>query len=152
MTDYPFLKKQLESLIKGVPYLTASLANSSSFLFNNLDDVSWVGFYFLLDDKLVLNAFQGKPACIELPLGKGVCASAFMRDGVVIVDDVHDFDGHIACDELTNSEIALPIHKDDKVIGVLDIDSYSYRRFDEETTNFLKEVVLVLEKELKNIF
>ena len=122
-TDYKLLSQQLESLIAGVPYLTANLANASALLWQELDGINWAGFYLAEGDVLVLGPFQGKPACIEIPYGKGVCGTAFRSDSTVVVDDVHQFPGHIACDCASNSEIVIPLHRDGSVIGVLDIDS-----------------------------
>ena len=118
-TDYKLLSQQLESLIAGVPYLTANLANASALLWQELDGINWAGFYLAEGDVLVLGPFQGKPACIEIPYGKGVCGTAFRSDSTVVVDDVHQFPGHIACDCASNSEIVIPLHRDGSVIGVL---------------------------------
>lgn len=135
----------LESLIKDVPYLTANLANASALLYQELENINWAGFYLLQNDILVLGPFQGKPACIEIPLGKGVCGTAAKRDEILLVEDVHRFPGHIACDSASNSEIVLPIHHQGTVAGVLDIDSPITGRFTEEDRAGLGRVVGILE-------
>ena len=133
MTDYNDLAEQLRALIHGVPHRTANLANASALIFNTLKDLNWAGFYLMENGKLVLNAFQGKPACIEIPVGKGVCGTAVAEKRTQLVPDVHAFPGHIACDSASNSEIVVPLFdKNGEVIGVLDIDSPSVGRFSEE--------------------
>ena len=147
-TDYKLLSQQLESLIAGVPYLTANLANASALLWQELDGINWAGFYLAEGDVLVLGPFQGKPACIEIPYGKGVCGTAFCSDSTVVVDDVHQFPGHIACDCASNSEIVIPLHRDGSVIGVLDIDSPLFSRFAPEDRAGLEAFASVLEEHL----
>ena len=145
---YPLLKEQLQSLVMGVPYSIANLANASALLNQALRDINWVGFYLCQDGKLVLGPFQGKTACIEIPFGRGVCGTAVAKDETQLVYDVHQFPGHIACDSASNSEIVLPIHKDGAVWGVLDIDSPYFSRFTEEDKEGLQKVIAVLEKSL----
>ena len=147
-TDYELLIQQAEALTKDCPHLIANLANISSMLFTTLEDINWAGFYLLEEtsDKLILGPFQGNPACIEIPLGKGVCGTAASEDKTQLVPDVHLFPGHIACDSASRSEIVVPVHKNSKVVGVLDIDSPSLSRFTEEDQSGLKKLVSVLEK------
>ena len=152
MTDYKTLNTQLYSLIHGVPHRVANLANASALLYDTLDVINWAGFYFIEDGTLVLSAFQGKPACIEIPLGKGVCGTAASRKETVVVPDVHQFPGHIACDSASNSEIVVPIFADGEVIGVLDIDSPVTERFTEDDRAGLEEFVKILEKEMNILY
>ena len=147
-TDYQLLREQLISLTAGVPHLTANLANASALLWQELDGINWAGFYLAEGDLLVLGPFQGKPACIEIPFGKGVCGSAAQGDSTIVVDDVHTFPGHIACDGASNSEIVIPLHAGGKVIGVLDIDSPLFSRFSSEDRHGLEQFAAALEKNL----
>ena len=147
-TDYQLLREQLISLTAGVPHLTANLANASALLWQELDGINWAGFYLAEGDLLVLGPFQGKPACIEIPFGKGVCGSAAQGDSTIVVDDVHTFPGHIACDGASNSEIVIPLHAGGKVIGVLDIDSPLFSRFSPEDRLGLEQFAGALEKNL----
>ena len=142
---YPLLKEQLQSLVMGVPYSVANLANASALLNQALRDINWVGFYLCQDGKLVLGPFQGKTACIEIPFGRGVCGTAVAKDETQLVYDVHQFPGHIACDSASNSEIVIPLHKDGKVAAVLDIDSPLVGRFTEADKTGLELLVPVLE-------
>lgn len=144
---YRILKTQLQGLIDGIPYLTANLANASALLNQALKDINWVGFYLLEKDTLVLGPFQGKPACIEIPVGKGVCGTAVAEDAVMLVKDVHEFPGHIACDSASNSEIVIPLHNGaGHITGVLDIDSPDLARFDEADKEGLIKIAKVLEQ------
>lgn len=145
-TNYQELKKQLAALTDGVPYEVANLANASALLWQAMEDINWVGFYKMQDGALVLGPFQGKPACIRIPLGRGVCGTAAAQDRVQLVADVHRFPGHIACDCASNSEIVLPIHVNGQVWGVLDIDSPEYSRFTQEDQEGLLEIVGILEQ------
>ena len=147
-TNYTLAAQQLAALIEGIPYETANLANASALLWQEMPDINWVGFYKMTDGALVLGPFQGKPACIKIPLGRGVCGSAVAEDAVQLVYDVHQFPGHIACDCASNSEIVLPIHVKGEIWGVLDIDSPSIGRFTEEDKEGLLEIVRVLEQNL----
>lgn len=142
---YRLLKVKLQGLTDGIPYRTANLANASALLNQALTDINWVGFYLAEEGRLVLGPFQGKPACVEIPIGKGVCGTAAAKDEVVLVKNVHEFPGHIACDCASNSEIVLPLHCEGKVVGVLDIDSPILARFDEEDKAGLLEIVRVIE-------
>jgi GAF domain-containing protein len=142
------LTQQLESLVQGVPYRTANLANASALLYTSLDRLNWAGFYLMEQDKLVLGPFQGKPACIEIPVGKGVCGTAVQEDAPQRVPDVHAFPGHIACDSASRSELVIPIHQGGQVIGVLDLDSPETERFSAEDQAMLERFVRVLEREV----
>ena len=131
-TDYETLFQNLEAITAGVPYLTANLANASALLWEAMPGLNWAGFYQMTDDALVLGPFQGKPACIRIPLGRGVCGTAAEEGRTVRVEDVHTFPGHIACDSASNSEIVIPLYKAGQLWGVLDIDSPHFGRFTPE--------------------
>lgn len=148
MTDYTGLNRQLTALIHGVPHRLANLCNAAALLYHTLDEINWAGFYLLENGTLVLGPFQGKPACIEIPTGHGVCGTAVAEDRTQLVYDVHQFPGHIACDCASNSEIVVPIHADGQIIGVLDIDSPRVGRFAEEDRAGLEEFVHILETEI----
>ena len=144
---YHILKTQLQGLTDGVPHLTANLANASALLNQALEDINWVGFYLLEGERLVLGPFQGNPACIEIPIGKGVCGTAVSEDAVMLIKNVHEFPGHIACDNASNSEIVIPLHNGaGKIVGVLDIDSPHLARFDEADQEGLTDFAQVLEQ------
>ena len=144
--DYKRLNDTLKSLTEGVPYRIANLANASALLYEAMDNINWAGFYLLeREDLLVLGPFQGKTACIEIPVGKGVCGTAVAENRILRVDNVHEFPGHIACDSASRSEIVLPVRKDGKIIGVLDIDSPQFERFSKEDEKGLAAFVDVLE-------
>ena len=147
-TDYPALIAQAEGLIDGVPHLIANLANVSALLCTTLDELNWAGFYLAEGDKLVLGPFQGRPACIEIPWGRGVCGTAAKTDETQLVPDVHLFPGHIACDCASRSEIVVPLHKDGKVVGVLDIDSPVEARFTDADRAGLEALCAALERHL----
>ena len=148
MTDYVSMCAQLSALTDGIPYETANLANASALLWQELKDINWAGFYKMMDGKLVLGPFQGKPACILIPVGRGGCGTAVAEDRTQLVADVHQFPGHIACDCASNSEIVVPIHVGGKIWGVLDIDSPLFSRFTREDQAGLEEFVRILEKTL----
>ena len=148
--DYELLCSQLHSLIGGVPHRIANLANAAALLFNTLEKINWAGFYFNENGVLVLGPFQGKHACIEIPLGKGVCGTAAEKNETVTVKNVHDFPGHIACDSASESEIVIPLRQNGKVIGVLDIDSPVLNRFSESDRRGLEKFAEILEEELFN--
>ena len=149
---YPLLAEQLTALTDGEPHAIPNLANCSALLFHALKDINWAGFYLTETDAatgkefLLLGPFQGKTACIRIPSGRGVCGTALANDEIQLVKDVHEFPGHIACDSASNSEIVLPICKNGKVVGVLDIDSPILNRFDEEDKKGLQKIVEILEK------
>lgn len=132
MTDYQSLCEKLSALMEDVPHRIANLANASALLYAELEDLNWAGFYFLEGGKLVLGPFQGKPACIEIEVGKGVCGMAVQEERTQLVPDVHLFPGHIACDSASNSEIVVPLRINGAVVGVLDIDSPWPGRFTAE--------------------
>ena len=144
--DQDFLKKA-QALISGVPYLVSNLANLSALIWEELDRINWAGFYLMQNGALFLGPFQGRPACIRIEIGKGVCGTAVQEDTVQRVDDVHLFPGHIACDDASRSELVIPIHVKGQVIGVLDIDSPEYGRFDDETRQELEGLVRMMEQE-----
>lgn len=146
MIDYRLLKEQMDALTGTQSRPIPNLANASALLWQILPDLNWAGFYLMEDGALYLGPFQGKTACIRIPLVQGVCGTAAQKDQVLRVYDVHEFEGHIACDSASNSEIVLPIHDGDDVIAVLDIDSPLVGRFSEEDEEGLKEIVKVLEK------
>ena len=148
MTDYSLLCQNLSAITEGVPYETANLANASALLWEHLPNLNWAGFYKMIGEKLVLGPFQGKTACIEIEIGRGVCGTAVAENKTQLVYDVHQFPGHIACDCASNSEIVVPIHVNGKIWGVLDIDSPVIGRFSEEDKTGLEEFVKVLEKVL----
>lgn len=146
--NYPMLVRQLLALTEDVPYETANLANVSALLWQALPDINWAGFYKMEDGCLILGPFQGKPACIRIPLDRGVCGTAAAEDRVQLVPNVHDFPGHIACDSASNSEIVVPLHKDGNIWGVLDIDSPTVGRFTAEDRAGLELVAAALEERL----
>ena len=143
--NYKTVCDQLKALTEGIPYEVANLANASALLWQELPGINWVGFYKMEDGALVLGPFQGKPACIRIAVGRGVCGTAVAEDRVQLVYDVHQFPGHIACDCASNSEIVLPIHVNGKIWGVLDIDSPHIGRFTERDKAGLLDVVAILE-------
>lgn len=130
--------KQLAALMEGEPNVIANLANASALLKFSLPDTNWAGFYLFDGKELVLGPFQGLPACIRIPLGRGVCGTSAEQRRTLVVDDVHAFPGHIACDDASNSEIVVPLVKGDHLLGVLDIDSPLKHRFDDEERRFLE--------------
>jgi L-methionine (R)-S-oxide reductase len=146
--DYELVIKQLSALLDGETDKVANLANASSLLNQFLDDINWVGFYLWKEDQLVLGPFQGLPACIRIPNGKGVCGTAVKERKTLRIEDVDQFPGHIACDSASKSEIVVPIIKDDQIMGVLDIDSPSLNRFDETDQLYLEKFVEALTKHL----
>ena len=141
---YEQLATQLSSLLAGERDLVANAANFSSLLFHSLPDVNWAGFYFAMDGELVLGPFQGKPACVRIKIGLGVCGAGAAKCETVIVPNVHEFPGHIACDSASNSEIVVPVLKGSKLIGVLDLDSPTFSRFDQEDATGLEQLVRIL--------
>ena len=146
MAKYELIAQQLSALTEGIPYEIANLANASALLWQEMENINWAGFYKMTDGALVLGPFQGKPACIRIPVGRGVCGTAVAEDKIQLVYDVHDFPGHIACDSASNSEIVLPIHVNGTIWGVLDIDSPNVGRFTEADREGLVKVVDILEK------
>ena len=141
---YEFLAAQLSHLLADERNLIANAANTSALLFHSLPKINWVGFYFLKEGELVLGPFQGKPACVRIAVAKGVCGTAAARRETVLVPNVHEFPGHIACDSASNSEIVIPLMKDGRLIGVLDLDSPDFGRFDDEDARGLNELAQML--------
>ena len=146
MTDYNLLAQQIKVLAEDEPNFLPVFSNASALLYENMEDLNWAGFYLMDKGSLLLGPFQGKVACIRIGLGKGVCGTAAGNDETQLVKNVHEFAGHIACDSASNSEIVVPIHKDGKVVAVLDIDSPSLGRFTEEDKTGLEDFVKVLEE------
>lgn len=147
-TDYDILCAQVSALIRGVPHRIANLANVSAAVYQAMEGLNWAGFYLWEGDRLVLGPFQGKTACIEIPLGRGVCGTAAKEGRTLVVPDVHQFPGHIACDCASNSEIVIPIYENGNLYGVLDIDSPHLDRFSETDKAGLEKLVRILEKEM----
>ena len=145
-TDYELLVKQADSLIRGVPHFYANLSNISALIYSSLDDINWAGFYLLEGDRLILGPFQGNVACVEIPVGKGVCGTAVAQNSTQIVPDVHLFPGHIACDSASRSEAVIPIRRNGKAIAVLDIDSPVLSRFTQDDMRGLEKLASVLEE------
>ncbi|MBR3436982.1 MAG: GAF domain-containing protein [Lachnospiraceae bacterium] len=148
-TDYKLIAAQVRALAEEEPFYVPLLSNVSALLFESLPDVNWAGFYLKREGQLVLGPFQGKPACIHIPFGRGVCGTSFSEDRPVRVENVHLFPGHIACDAASNSEIVLPIHADGEVAAVLDLDSTAFGRFTEEDEEGLLEVMKAIEEEIR---
>lgn len=148
---YSELVSQLQALTEGVPYLTANLANAAALLWQTLPDINWAGFYQLHKNQLILGPFQGKPACIQIPVGKGVCGSAVAENRIQRVENVHDFPGHIACDSASNSEIVLPLYCRGEIWGVLDIDSPVLNRFSSEDEAGLMAISTVISEIISRI-
>ena len=145
MTDYEDLTLKLRGLVEDVPHRIANLANASALIYDGLDGLNWAGFYLLEGSTLVLGPFQGKPACIEIPIGRGVCGTAVAENKTQLVYDVHEFPGHIACDCASNSEIVIPLRKGGEIIGVLDIDSPLIGRFTETDRAGLEKLAEIIE-------
>ncbi|MFF2795928.1 GAF domain-containing protein [Lysinibacillus xylanilyticus] len=142
--QYNTLAKQLDALLTGESDRIANLSNASALLNLFLPNINWVGFYVLQGEELVLGPFQGLPACVRIPIGRGVCGTAVKKEETIVVKDVHDFPGHIACDAASQSEIVIPLIKDGQVIGVLDIDSPIVNRFSKEDQEGLELFVKTL--------
>ncbi len=146
MTDYRLLAQQIKVLAEDEPNYLPVFSNASALLYENMEDLNWAGFYVMDKGSLLLGPFQGKVACIRIELGRGVCGTAAGKDETQLIANVHEFAGHIACDSASNSEIVVPIHKDGKVVAVLDIDSPSLGRFTEEDKEGLEKFVEALEE------
>lgn len=147
--DYKLLCAQLRGFAEADGWYVPLMANAAALLYDSMADLNWAGFYLMRGGKLVLGPFQGKVACIHIPVGKGVCGTAVAEDRTQLVANVHDFPGHIACDSASNSEIVVPIHRDGRVVGVLDIDSPTLNRFTEDDRAGLEAFVRVLEERLQ---
>ncbi len=142
--NYHSLCLSLKGLIQDETDALANISNSAALIYNSLDRLNWAGFYLYKENQLILGPFQGKPACIRIALGRGVCGTAAQQRETILVKDVHEFQGHIACDAASESEIVIPIVKNDQLIGVLDIDSPVKARFDENDKAGLQEFVNIL--------
>jgi len=145
---YHELLGQTKALINNESDIIANMANISALLFERLDEVNWVGFYRVIGDELVLGPFQGQVACIRIPLGKGVCGTCVLTGEVQRIADVHQFDGHIACDASTNAELVIPVKVDGKIIAILDIDSRAFDRFDLQDEQGLISLVRAFEQNI----
>jgi L-methionine (R)-S-oxide reductase len=145
---YAQLAQQVEAIVAGEQDLVANMANISAILYWALENVNWAGFYLVKEGQLVLGPFHGQPACIRIPIGKGVCGTAVSENTIQIVEDVHQFSGHITCDTASNSEIVLPIHQNGQIIAVLDIDSPDIARFDIDDKSGLIQIVEILQATL----
>lgn len=148
MTDYEMLSRTVKSLTDAPLYDVTNLSNAAALLWDALDDINWSGFYLMRDGKLVLGPFQGRVACTSIDIGKGVCGTAAERLETVVVPDVREFPGHIACDSASRSEIVVPLTVDGNLYGVMDIDSPSLGRFTDEDRDGLMEFAKALEKNL----
>lgn len=147
---YENLIMQFEGLMSDQKYLITLLSNASALLMDNLDDLNWSGFYLYRDGRLILGPFQGKVACEVIEMGKGVCGTSATKDEPVLVRNVHEFPGHIACDSASNSEIVIPLHVNGRLFGVLDIDSPKLERFDETDRKNLEIIARIIEKSIEN--
>lgn len=148
MVNYDLLNKQLKAITEDVDYAISNLANAAALLWEALPDINWAGFYLLQDEKLVLGPFQGKTACVTIPIGKGVCGTAVAQAATQLVPDVHKFPGHIACDSASNAEIVVPLWKEGKIIAVMDIDSPTKERFTDYDRNGLERFAQILQDRL----
>ena len=146
--DYISLLKSYKALIEKEDDFIALLSNTRAFIYNTVRDLNWAGFYLVKDNELVLGPVQGKPACTRIKYGDGVCGTALKERETMVVENVHEFQGHIACDSASNSEIVVPVFRDGKVIGVLDIDSPLFSRFKDDEKQFFEELVWVLENKI----
>ena len=150
MADYQLIVRQVRELLESEAWYVAALSNISALIMDSLPDLNWAGFYLMRGGELVVGPFQGKPACIHIRPGRGVCGTAAVKNEAVVVPDVHEFPGHIACDEASRSEIVIPLHdRSGSVRGVLDIDSPVKNRFSEEDREGLCEVVRIMEEMLE---
>ncbi len=141
--DFPLLKNQLQSLLANETDLIANMANMAAFIFHEFDDINWAGFYIVRDNQLVLGPFQGKIACVRIPFGKGVCGNAAKNKLSILVDNVHEFPGHIACDSSSNSELVIPIIVNNKTFALFDIDSPRIGRFTNEDKAGVEKLIEV---------
>ena len=148
MTNYDILLKQAGELLESEPWAVSALSNLSSLIMVSLENLNWAGFYLVRNGVLTVGPFQGKPACIHIQSGKGVCGTALQKDETILVPDVHEFPGHIACDSASNSEIVVPIHSNGRVVAVLDIDSPLKNRFSVADKAGLEKLAQLLEEKL----
>ncbi|MEG0899418.1 MAG: GAF domain-containing protein [Oscillospiraceae bacterium] len=142
---YDLLLRQLLALTEGEKHIIPNLANAAALIYNALNEINWAGFYLMTDGYLLLGPFQGKTACVKIPVGRGVCGTAVSENQTQLIADVHQFRGHIPCDGASNSEIVIPIRAKNEIIGVLDIDSPLIGRFDEEDKKGLESLAKILE-------
>lgn len=142
--EYESLVRSLAALLDGERDWIANLANTAALLYTELADLNWAGFYLLKDGELVLGPFQGKPACVRIALGKGVCGTAAEQRRSIVVPDVHEFPGHIACDSASNSELVVPLMRGGELLGVLDLDSPRFERFDDEDRQGIEAIASAL--------
>lgn len=149
--DYLLLKLQIKEMVKDEKYLITLLANTSALLYQSMEDLNWLGYYLYQDDQLILGPFQGKTACEIIPLNKGVCGKAARERKTVLVEDVHQFAGHIACDSASNSEIVLPLSVNGQLFGVLDIDSPTIGRFTPADQQHLEDIVTIIEEKISQL-
>lgn len=145
-TDYGLLCRQMEALAEGVSWDMTNLSNGAALLYDSLSCINWAGFYLFREGRLMLGPFQGKPACTEISMGKGVCGTAAAENRTVLVEDVHLFPGHIACDSASRSEIVVPLHKNGALYGVLDLDSPVTFGFSERDLQGLEQFAAILEQ------
>lgn len=143
---YRTIARQLEALLEGERDFLANSANTSALVYELVGDLNWAGFYFRQGDELVLGPFQGRVACVRIPMGSGVCGTAAGRAESVLVENVHQFEGHIACDAASNAELVVPVIADGRVIGVFDLDSPTVGRFDEEDRAGIEEIVRIYQR------
>lgn len=146
--NYELVQKQLSALIEDETNRIANLSNAAALLNQFLDEINWVGFYLYEENQLILGPFQGLPACVRIPMGRGVCGTSAATEKTLRIEDVHQFPGHIACDAASRSEIVIPLMQDGKLIGVLDIDSPITNRFDEIDQHGLEKFAEILSKSL----
>ena len=147
--EYGTLISQAAEMMREEPWYASAMSNLSALLMTSLPDLNWAGFYLMRDGRLTVGPFQGKPACIHIPVGKGVCGTAAAQNRTQLVPDVHAYPGHIACDSASASEIVIPIHRDGEVTAVLDIDSPRLSRFSGEDARGLEALVTEMEKSLR---
>lgn len=147
-TDYEMIMRQASEMLAEEPWHVAAMSNISALIMENMEELNWAGFYLLRGEGLVVGPFQGKPACIHIPLGRGVCGTTALNDRTTVVPDVHAFPGHIACDSASRSEIVIPLHAAGKVAAVLDIDSPAADRFSPEDAEGLEQLARLMEKAL----
>jgi GAF domain-containing protein len=147
-TDYALLTQQASGILEEEPWYTAAMSNLSALIAESLEELNWAGFYLIRDQQLTVGPFQGKPACIHIPVGKGVCGTAILQDRMQVVPDVHAFPGHIACDSASASEIVIPIHSGERIAAVLDIDSPVRDRFSAEDADGLAALVRLIEQKI----
>lgn len=149
--NYNLLNSSMEALIGDLKHEISILSNASALINMHMDEINWVGFYLLNNNELILGPFQGKPACTNIPLNKGVCGACATSEKTIIVDNVHEFKGHIACDSASNSEICIPIFKNNKFYGLLDIDSPIFNRFNDNDKQGLEKAVNIIEKAINSL-